>query len=784
MWANRRPGGVSELWRQVRPSVTVPLCVVLLIAAGVPAFSLTVGASPLAVASAPADAVTPTPSVTDSPLPTPLDTPAPTTTPSTTTPSVEPSPTSPAPTVAAPSATPSAPPATAPATTATVPAPMPTTPAPTTPAAPAGLSALDAVWASLVDGAAPTYLAPGAPLTDVLPFQSFRLDVLVANGSAAALTWTPRLEYRVAGSGSTFQVVPSSSEPGVPFHATAEWVAAGSGTQQGPASATLDTTLAHLRQGLGLSAVVGYRASGPNPDARHSLPGLSAAEQEFSVEIGLDAAFGTTYELRVTDAGRAIPGWSTGLVTIKATPPVVTSPGQRSGVVATAPASATRRGYALLPMLASAPTALGAADIAVGPVGTATIHQPFATTTSDQCAVCHSTHRSASRNLGRAATEADQCYTCHGPTGMGGPLDAQTQFGAVGANDPATRSYYSHDVSAPGHTLASENEFGGALNRHSQCSDCHNPHNLSATPDTYAADTATWTVSGSYGAVTGVSVTNGAAGTTPTYALLDGSVTPVTAEYQVCLKCHSGFTALPANDPAKPSRDFTDVGRAFNPANLSFHPVEAAGKNQTTKMADSLAGTSQYKIWDLLPTDTIRCVMCHTSDQTASTTAAAANLPAHASANRGILIRPYEDRVLTSRLAPYSPGGFALCLACHAETPFMNPSGPGASTATNFDFHGLHVAGIRGKGGGGTDIDTPGAGQGNALCAECHFRTHSTTDAVPGQTLSGQGLVNFARDVTGSPSMGGGPNFTKTATGGTCTLTCHGKDHQRARYVS
>jgi hypothetical protein len=131
----------------------------------------------------------------------------------------------------------------------------------------------------------------------------------------------------------------------------------------------------------------------------------------------------------------------------------------------------------------------------------------------------------------------------------------------------------------------------------------------------------------------------------------------------------------------------------------------------------------------------------------------------------------------------YNASGFALCLTCHAETPFANRSNPGASTATNFTFHGLHVAGIGGEGNGGTDIDTPGAGRGNALCAECHFRSHGTTDAVPGQTLSGDGLVNFAPNVTASSAMKVGPVFTKTATRGTCTLTCHGKDHESMSYV-
>ena len=44
------------------------------------------------------------------------------------------------------------------------------------------------------------------------------------------------------------------------------------------------------------------------------------------------------------------------------------------------------------------------------------------------------------------------------------------------------------------------------------------------------------------------------------------------------------------------------------------------------------------------------------------------------------------------------------------------------------------------------DIDTPGAGQGNATCAECHFRTHGTALA-DGRPEPEKGLVNFAPNV-------------------------------------
>jgi hypothetical protein len=118
------------------------------------------------------------------------------------------------------------------------------------------------------------------------------------------------------------------------------------------------------------------------------------------------------------------------------------------------------------------------------------------------------------------------------------------------------------------------------------------------------------------------------------------------------------------------------------------------------------------------------------------------------------------------------------------ETPYLNAKRPAAAEGTNFPFHGLHLAGIDDKGNGGLDIDTLGAGQGNARCAECHFSSHGTTQLPNGQSVSGDRLVGFAPDVQPSTELGGVPTFTKTATGGNCTLTCHGKDHKNATYAN
>src|SRR5690606_17131326 len=152
----------------------------------------------------------------------------------------------------------------------------------------------------------------------------------------------------------------------------------------------------------------------------------------------------------------------------------------------------------------------------------------------------------------------------------------------------------------------------------------------------------------------------------------------------------------------------------------------------------------------------------------------------HASADRGILMLPYRDRVLTTATDSYSASNFALCFLCHSEAPFRDLSGNNRSD-TNFRLHGMHLNEIGGDGAGGTSIDTPGAGNGVAICAECHFRIHSTTFSVGSQGATSR-LVNFAPNVTAMGSLNPLGANTWSVGNRTCTLTCHGQDHDGDQY--
>ncbi len=414
-------------------------------------------------------------------------------------------------------------------------------------------------------------------------------------------------------------------------------------------------------------------------------------------------------------------------------------------------------------------------------------HGPY-TTTSDQCAGCHRAHTAkSSALLVDTAPQSKLCFTCHDGTGSSLNVAAQYTDPSVKTNDPTTSSYYQHDISKPtAHILASGDEFGGVFNRHTECSDCHDPHQGSLVNAAGSPTGTPWTPSGRLSGTSGVAVTYSGPGAPSAYTFLDGGTQPITAEYQLCFKCHSGFTQLLPHDPAHPSTDMLDAATEFNPASTSFHPVLAPGTNQTAAMTASLAGDSPSKLWNFTVGSTVRCTNCHasaitmagtTSHPATNTPTADSDLPTHASSFRGVLIQNYQDRVLKTAADPYTASDFALCYLCHTDSPFTADSGVAATNFTKGgkSLHYLHVSNIRGIGTPGTSIDQAAAGDGNALCAECHFRIHSTATTAAQDAR----LISFAPNVT---AVSGSPVWTATATGGSCALVCHGTDHQSVTY--
>ncbi len=432
-------------------------------------------------------------------------------------------------------------------------------------------------------------------------------------------------------------------------------------------------------------------------------------------------------------------------------------------------------------------------------------HTSYALTTG-LCVSCHRTHSGQGPSILSRPTQSKQCLGCHDADGTGSSLTTESEWFGIPANDPSSGAWYSHQIASPSaHTSDTADEFGGISNRHSACADCHDAHAATNAAPKEGSDG--WSASGAIAGASSVKVTNHA-GSAPAYALVQGPVTidsdgtlqggiAASFEYELCFKCHSGFTDLPSHasgpSASHPSWWALDKGRELDPLNaVSFHPVESAGMNQTDAMAASLAGTSPYKLWNFKSTETIRCTNCHAGPDTpADGTRPDALLPSHASNERGILLAPYRDRDLKPANEAYAAADFALCFLCHAEAPMADAS---STTATNFSgtpgapyasslqsLHALHLAGTATDSTGTSgDIDKAGAGQGNAVCAECHFRLHSTALAFKGDDRGNSRLVNFAPNVA---TVEGTPSWVSTGVGqGGCTLTCHGYAHNAVKY--
>jgi predicted CXXCH cytochrome family protein len=704
--------------------------------------------------------------------------------------------------------------------------PVPT-PVPSLPLTAAGIPADHHILAR-IGGAdfKATYLRVDAPVLDAVQFQTFRVRFRMHNAATAPITPTPRLEYRTDGAAG-FVVVPEKPKLGIPFHVAREWVPSlghGGGTMQGPLGENIAVEQLRIGKESGL-AVSGHHSMGANPDRPITLPPASYTDEEFTVTLSIDAKFLTGYELRITNGGTALTGTDVAKITLGAPPAVRLSPGQRQGVAVAGPKKTSAAvaypllsaalkvagttsaavvpgvyspSAALYPLAASTSAVAGSVIVKISDAGIKGSHSDL----SDQCSVCHGAHTAQGPKLLKSASQSTLCFTCHNGTQANGAVQAEYTDPTLPGNNANALDYYSHATTSTPSTIPADSElkFRDVTNRNIECADCHNSHKVNNTASEESSDQTGWTASGRLAGVSGVSVENSTTpGAAPTYKFLDGVTDPVTREYQLCFKCHSGFTTLlPPKIPARPSTDQLDKGIEFNPYNASFHPVEAKGTNQTPKMQASLDGSSPYKLWNFRTTGTVRCLNCHASgttlgptgtsdptatpgptpDPTATPPPAGSDLAPHTSSNRGILLRPYQDRVLKPAGDAYSAGDFGLCYVCHAEAPFA-PGGT-SSDATNFPMHSEHLTGLIDKGGTGTDIDKAGDGQGNAICAECHFRIHSTTNTVSNQ-VGGARLVNFAPNV--EPNGLASPSWTSTGIGaGSCTLTCHGYTHDGFKY--
>jgi predicted CXXCH cytochrome family protein len=345
-----------------------------------------------------------------------------------------------------------------------------------------------------------------------------------------------------------------------------------------------------------------------------------------------------------------------------------------------------------------------------------------------KCLNCHDPHGwddGAGAIPGLALGREERlCLTCHD----GSP--ATTNIG-VELSKPYRHPVTTYSGRHTGPAESQPTDFGAAPvnNRHSECVDCHNPH--VAAEDRPATPPAPGLSRVNLG-TSRVLVHNGPAGMPPTYTFVPASdtLTAPIAEYQLCFKCHSSWTNQPTGQ--------TDLALQLNPANASYHPVEAAGTDPTIQPGAFVPGWSASSL--------TRCGDCHGSDFVGATRGP------HGSSNRYILRQPYTTTASSN--LPTAPD--ELCFSCHSYDVYANPSSPAAIRAYS-------------------RFNTPGAGKGhaehvgeqNVPCFACHV-THGAADQ--------RHLLITGR----SPGI---QTFMETAGGGTCQPTCHGTESYSVNYA-
>lgn len=260
------------------------------------------------------------------------------------------------------------------------------------------------------------------------------------------------------------------------------------------------------------------------------------------------------------------------------------------------------------------------------------------------CTSCHQTHSAAVGPRLLRANEETLCYSCHD-----GAVNASwevasannivTQFNKTYKHPVATTSGVHNPGEGPTGAIPTPSsplpETSAGAARHVDCSDCHNPHGVSATNPTGGLNGA---LAGNWG------ITSGGAW-----------ISPATFEYQICLKCHGDS----ANKPA----GAVNMRTAFQTTNPSHHAVFGAA---------SLASTVPSLIAPWTTSSVLKCGDCHGSD---SATGAQG---VHGSTIQSILKKQYYRS-----FGSYSATTYALCYTCHNATVLMSSS--------SFSEHNRHV---------------------------------------------------------------------------------------------
>jgi predicted CXXCH cytochrome family protein len=228
----------------------------------------------------------------------------------------------------------------------------------------------------------------------------------------------------------------------------------------------------------------------------------------------------------------------------------------------------------------------------------------------------------------------------------------------------------------------------------------------------------------------------GALAGVPGIAANGSTLKRVTREYELCFRCHADSfnRGTPTINRQHPQ---TNLRLAMAGSGASFHPVVAPGRNPNVPSL----------ITPLTTGSLIYCTDCHNNNQGPNVGGTGPNGP------HGSIYPPLLERNLALKDGGMeSVAQYALCYKCHDQNQLLN--GTGGTYAKVASLHRLHVKGVK------------------TACTTCH-----DPHGAPRLTH----LMNFNTDYAQASS--GVLEFRDTGSfSGTCTLKCHGKDHQNTPY--
>jgi predicted CXXCH cytochrome family protein len=363
-------------------------------------------------------------------------------------------------------------------------------------------------------------------------------------------------------------------------------------------------------------------------------------------------------------------------------------------------------------------------------------HTGYTTVATNGCESCHKPHTAAAAERGLKAPEERTCGSgasqCHASSGIG--RNIASEFAKLYRHPTYDVTPSVHDAAeGPANGTATLPETSAAASRHAECADCHNAH------ASYPAAATAPRGSGKIAGVWGIDGNN---------LLKAPSGVPASVnEYEICFKCHGDSANKPQSaGPAPPYPNRVapqfNMRLMFDPANPSYHPIEAAGRHATSpSLIAPWSGSS-----------VMYCTDCHDNDQGPKAPAPGTGPSGpHGSNIKHLLVARYD---MENSSYPESAAAYALCYKCHNRTVVLS--------STSFRGHSLHISSV------------------NASCSICHD-PHGIA-ASQGTSTNNSFLINFDKRYV-TPSSSGVLRFEDLGAGRVrCYLSCHGHNHNPESY--